>query len=70
MILIILLIVGCTLPGAWDGIVYFIKPDFTKLLRIQTWTAAAGQMFFSLGVSLGSLVMLGSYNKLTNNCYQ
>ena len=31
--------------------------------------AAAGQMFFSLSVSFGGIIMFGSYNKFRNNVY-
>uniref|UniRef100_A0A2C9KLQ4 Uncharacterized protein n=1 Tax=Biomphalaria glabrata TaxID=6526 RepID=A0A2C9KLQ4_BIOGL len=36
---------------------------------VQVWVAAAGQMFFSLGVSFGGIIMFGSYNKFTNKVY-
>jgi len=36
--LVILLIRGVTLPGALDGIVYFLRPDFSQLRRAQVWT--------------------------------
>ena len=36
---------------------------------VQVWVAAAGQMFFSLSVSFGGIIMFGSYNKFTNNVY-
>ncbi|XP_055329333.1 sodium- and chloride-dependent glycine transporter 2-like [Paramacrobiotus metropolitanus] len=70
IVLIILLGNGAAQDGAVDGILYFIVPKFDKLLNIQTWKAAAEQMFFSLSVAFGSLTMLGSYNKFNNNCYQ
>ncbi|GAU98844.1 hypothetical protein RvY_09933 [Ramazzottius varieornatus] len=70
IVLFILLIRGVTLDNATQGILYFIVPKFEKLLDIQTWRAAAEQMFFSLGVAFGTLTMLGSYNKFNNNCYR
>lgn len=32
VVLITLLVRGVTLEGAWDGIVYFVRPDWPKLL--------------------------------------
>ncbi len=34
-VLTILLIRGVTLPGSADGILYYIKPDFNKLLEAK-----------------------------------
>ncbi|KAL3861990.1 hypothetical protein ACJMK2_007996 [Sinanodonta woodiana] len=70
ILLLILLIRGCTLDGAIDGVKYFAVPKWEKLLDIQVWVAAAGQMFLSLGVSFGGIIMLGSYNKFRNNAYR
>ena len=33
------------------------------------WVDAAGQMFFSLSVCFGGIIMFGSYNKFRNNIY-
>jgi len=33
VLLFVLLIRGVTLPGSRDGIVYYLKPDFSKLLE-------------------------------------
>ncbi|OQV19158.1 Sodium- and chloride-dependent glycine transporter 2 [Hypsibius exemplaris] len=70
IVLFILLGRGASLEGAVEGIKYFVIPQFDKLLVIDTWRAAAEQMFFSLSVAYGSLTMLGSYNQFNNNCYQ
>ncbi|XP_055338461.1 sodium- and chloride-dependent glycine transporter 2-like [Paramacrobiotus metropolitanus] len=70
IVLIILLGIGAAQDNAVEGILYFITPKFSKLLEINTWRNAAEQMFYSLSVAFGSLVMLGSYNQRNNNCYQ
>ncbi|XP_036334373.1 sodium-dependent nutrient amino acid transporter 1 isoform X1 [Rhagoletis pomonella] len=51
-----------TLPGAWDGIVYFLKPQWDQLLNPEVWYAAITQMFFSLAICFGTLIMYASYN--------
>merc|ERR1711860_378544 len=52
-----------TLPGATIGLKKLFVPDFTRLGDFQVWKDAASQMFFSLGISWGGLMMFGSYNK-------
>ncbi|VDI69197.1 Hypothetical predicted protein [Mytilus galloprovincialis] len=69
VILLILLIRGATLDGAIDGVKYFLIPEWSKLADLKVWIAAAGQMFFSLSVSFGGIIMFGSYNKFSNNVY-
>ncbi|XP_014241523.2 sodium- and chloride-dependent glycine transporter 2-like isoform X2 [Cimex lectularius] len=70
VILFTLLVTGLLQDGAWSGVVYFIYPAWEKLLDIQVWQAAAGQMFFSLSVSMGGLIMYSSYNDFRNNVYR
>jgi len=67
VMLVILLIRAALLDGAYDGIQFYMQPDWSKLSDIDVWEAAAVQIFFSLSVAGGGLVTLASYNKFHNN---
>lgn len=60
-LLVILLIRGLTLPGAIDGIRYYLTPDFSKLSNPSIWLRAYGQIFFSLSLASGVMIGYGSY---------
>ncbi|XP_048776098.2 sodium-dependent proline transporter-like [Ostrea edulis] len=68
ILLTILLIRGLTLDGALNGILFYLKPDFTKVLNFQVWVEAGMQVFFSLGPAWGGLITMSSYNKFNNKC--
>lgn len=70
VMLVVLLVRGLTLPGATDGIVYYLYPDISRLRDPEVWMDAGSQIFYSLGVCTGVLTSLGSYNKYSNNCYR
>lgn len=61
ILLAILLIRGLTLPGAIDGIRYYLTPDFSKLSNPSIWLRAYGQIFFSLSLASGVMIGYGSY---------
>ncbi|KAJ8930137.1 hypothetical protein NQ314_017103, partial [Rhamnusium bicolor] len=68
VILTALVIQGCILEGAIDGIRLYIFPQWDMLLDIDVWAQAASQTFYSFGISCGSLITLASYNNFNNNC--
>ncbi|HEC86764.1 MAG TPA: sodium-dependent transporter, partial [Thermoplasmatales archaeon] len=73
ILLIILTIRGLTLPGALDGVSYYLTPDFSKLLHADVWLAAYAQVFFSLSLAQGILITYASFLKkksdVTNNAF-
>ncbi|KAL8613908.1 hypothetical protein ACOMHN_032898 [Nucella lapillus] len=70
VVLVVLLVRGVTLPGAVDGILFYITPDFPRLLDPVVWIEAAVQVFYSLGPAWGALITVASFNKFDNNCYR
>ena len=55
-----------TLPGAADGLAFYLKPDFSKVTG-KTFLAALGQAFFSLSLGMGAMITYGSYLSKKDN---
>ncbi|XP_055915233.1 sodium-dependent nutrient amino acid transporter 1-like [Eupeodes corollae] len=65
-----LLLRAVTLEGALNGIIFFLKPNWSELTNIKVWKEAVVQCFFSLAVGLGSIIMFSSYNKFNHSIYR
>lgn len=67
LVLILALAVrALTLPGASAGVAFYLMPDLGRLLDAGVWealNAAMGQAFFTLGLGVGSMTIIGSYFK-------
>lgn len=64
LVLLNLVVVGFVLllPGAGEGVAYYLKPDFSRF-SINTVLAAMGQLFYSMSLSMGTMIAFGSYMK-------
>jgi neurotransmitter:Na+ symporter, NSS family len=58
---IAVLIRAVTLPGAIDGLVLFVTPDFSALLKPQVWVMAFTLVTFLTSVGMGIATTMGSY---------
>ncbi|MEE1505175.1 MAG: sodium-dependent transporter, partial [Acutalibacteraceae bacterium] len=50
------------MPGALEGVKYYLTPDFSKF-SITTVLAAMGQLFYSMSLAMGIMITYGSYMK-------
>lgn len=58
--LIVMVIRNITLPGAAQGIEFYLLPDFSKITP-QLFIKVLGQVFFALSLGFGVLITLSSY---------
>ena len=72
VVMLVLCVRAVTLPGAEEGLEFYLMPDFGKLFAGNTpaeqWAtfgdavyAALGQAFFTVSVGMGSMAIFGSY---------
>ena len=73
ILLVIIVIASCMLPGAMEGVRFLFEPDFTKLTS-SVMLEALGQSFYSMSIAMGCLCTYASYfskqTNLTNSAVQ
>lgn len=63
-IITVLAVRTITLPGAGEGLRYYLVPDFGKMAELgvgEVLFSAMGQAFFTLSIGMGSMAIFGSY---------
>jgi len=72
-LLLILLIRGLTLPGAIDGLNYYLAPDFAAMRNPDLWFGAFSQIAFTLSLGMAGMFAYGSFiakkADVTNNAF-
>ena len=61
VILVVLVVRICTLPGIMEGIEFYVRPDFSQWANPKLWVEAAGMALFAIGCGPGYLITFGSY---------
>jgi len=72
LFVITLVIIGwaLTLEGASVGIKKYVKPDWEKIMDLNVWIAAYGQIFFSLSLGFGIMIAYSSYLERKANIFK
>ena len=66
LLLLVLIVVSCSLPGAWRGVEFLLYPDFSKITAKVVFEAL-GQAFFSISLGTACLCTYAAYfNKEQN----
>ncbi len=61
ILLLIMAVKGCTMPGAMDGIKMLFVPDPSAFSDPTLWVDAIGQVFYSLSIMMAIMFAYGSY---------
>ena len=59
---LVVAIYSMCMPGAMEGVKYYLTPDFSKF-SATTVLAAMGQLFYSMSLAMGIMITYGSYMK-------
>lgn len=59
LLMVVLAVNSATLPGAAEGLSFYLKPDFSKI-NGNVIVSAMNQAFFSLSLGIGSMAIFGS----------
>ncbi|MGN8645293.1 sodium-dependent transporter [Gracilibacillus sp. HCP3S3_G5_1] len=73
IVFLIIVIRAVTLPGAFEGLDAFFKPNWSSITDGSVWVAAYGQIFFSLSIAFAIMITYSSYlpkkSDITNNAF-
>ncbi|MBR0049565.1 MAG: sodium-dependent transporter [Prevotella sp.] len=73
ILLLVIVVASCMLPGAKEGIEFLLKPDFSAI-NSDVFLGALGQSFYSLSIAMGCICTYASYfsksTNLTNSALQ
>lgn len=63
-IMILLAVHSLTMEGGMEGIAFYLKPDFARMMEVgigETMVGAMNQAFFTLSLGIGAMAIFGSY---------
>ncbi len=60
VLMTVLAIRSITLPGAKEGLAFYLVPDFSKI-SLNSIVSAMNQAFFTLSLGIGAMAIFGSY---------
>jgi len=66
-ILVAMIVFVLMQDGAFEGLVFYLNPDFSKITDSKLIISALGQAFFSLSLGVGTMLVYGSYIKKEEN---
>ncbi len=73
VLMVIMAVRGLTLTGAAEGLNWFLRPDFSKIMNGKVWIAAYSQVFFSTTLAVGVMIAYSSYlpkkSDIVNNSF-
>ena len=61
ILLLIMAVKGCTMPGAGEGLSRFFVPQMSAFSDPTLWIDAIGQVFYSLSIMMAIMFAYGSY---------
>ena len=61
ILLVVMAVKGCTMPGSAEGVQILFVPDWSMLSDPSLWVDAIGQVFYSLSIMMAIMFAYGSY---------
>jgi Na+-dependent transporters of the SNF family len=65
VIMVVCIVIGLRVPGAFKGVAYMFKPN-PSTFSLSTVSTAIGQAFFAIGIGMLASMIFGSYIKKKN----